>query len=125
MLKWSKRRFPLIPPNKEQNFPELLDFPAQNCTPYKEGILGYIEGFIVQTMVKDISCDICAETLLFGKNQTTYKLLGSYESLIFVKDRGDLFTSPVDVCKIITVAGKYFRCLRCESTEIEHFFKQA
>ena len=57
-------------------------------------------------MVKDISCDICAETLLFSNNQTTYKLPGSYESLIFVKDRGGLFTLAADVCNVITVAKK-------------------
>ena len=50
MLKWNKRRTSLIPPNEEQNFPELLDFPDPNCTPYKEGIIGYIEGFILPDM---------------------------------------------------------------------------
>ena len=49
------------------------------CTPYKEAIIGYIGGFIVRAMVKDISCDISAESLLFSNNQTTLKLPCSYK----------------------------------------------
>ena len=57
-------------------------------------------------MVKDISCEICADALLFSNKQTTYKLPASYESLISVKDRDGIFTPAADVCKVITVAEK-------------------
>ena len=74
--------------DEEQSLPELPDFPNQKCMPYKEGITGYIGGYIVRSMIRGISCDVCAEELLLNKNESTYKLSGFYESLLFVKDRG-------------------------------------
>ena len=64
----------------------------QNCTPYKEAIIGYIGGYIVRATVKDISCEVCGEALLYKKDQTTTALPASFESLIFIKDRGGLIT---------------------------------
>ena len=59
VLKWTKRRTPLLNNDEEQSFPELQDFPNQKCTPYKEAIIGYIGGYIVRSMIRDISCDVC------------------------------------------------------------------
>ena len=113
-LKWSKRRTPLIIPEEEQTTDEFSDAPdfitEQNCTPYKEAIIGYIGGYIVKAMVKDISCEVCAEeALLYKKDQMTTALPASFESLIFIKDRGGLITSSADVCKVLTVTEKLFR----------------
>ena len=67
-LKCSKRRTSLITPEEEQTTDEFSDAPdyitEQNCAPYKEAIIGYIGGYIVRDMVKDISCEVCAEALL-------------------------------------------------------------
>ena len=112
-LKWTKRRTPLITPEEEQTtdkFSEAPDFiTGQNCTPYKEAIIGYIGGYIVTAMVKDISCEVCAEVLLYKKDQMTTALRASFESLIFIKDIGGLITSPADVFEVLTVAEKLFR----------------
>ena len=40
----------------------------------------------MRSMITDILCDVCAEELLLNKNESTYKLSGFYESLIFVKE---------------------------------------
>ena len=109
-LKWTKRRTPLVTDRDESSLE--ADIPTnlignQIMTPYKEAILGYIGGYIVRSMLKDISCIDCADALLLNDDDTTN--YGSYHRLIFVKDRGGLISPSADVCKILTVAEKYFR----------------
>ena len=42
ILKWTKRRTRLIPPNEEQKCPGLMNFPDQNSTSYREVIITFI-----------------------------------------------------------------------------------
>ena len=63
---------------------------------YKDAILGYIGGYVVRKILKNLSCVVCAEALICKDDLNLY-----YLSLTRLKDNGDLIYPSDDVVKII------------------------
>ena len=65
LLKWSKRRFPLLEQNtissEDSNYFKDLagGLSSVSTSIYKEAILGYIAGFIVRKLYSKITSDLC------------------------------------------------------------------
>ena len=61
-LKWTKNRSPLLENTHEScsNEEAFLGVQQMNFSYYQDATLGYIGGYIVRKIIKDISCDVCA-----------------------------------------------------------------
>jgi hypothetical protein len=70
-LKWNKRSSPICLNDSQLLYTEKHDIMEQlsdainnsNLSLYKQSILGYISGFIVRKMMKNLSCSVCSEAL--------------------------------------------------------------
>ena len=91
-LKWTKNRTPFE--EKDESFNDemvlkAIDYVEDHViTPYKKAIIGYIGGYIVRSMLKEIHCEICANALKQQEQRNIGKI--QFNSLISVKNRGSL-----------------------------------
>ena len=122
-LKWTKRRAPLV----EQE--ELSDEDAKyiehlaagletyELTTHKQAILGYIAGYIVRKITKQIQCPTCNAALYFNPEimravkDHYYTAFNSpvHFHLINSKNRGGLLFPSLHVIKIVNMCEKVFR----------------
>ena len=75
---------------------------------YKGAILGYVGGYIVRKLLRNLSCEGCADALVVKGNKTATS--ANYLSLALVKERGGLVFPSVDVFKIIRICEFIFKC---------------
>ena len=66
----------------------------------KLSILGYVGGYIVRKLLRNLSCERCADALVVKGNKTAMS----------AKDRGGLVFPSVDVFKIIRICELIFKC---------------
>ena len=74
---------------------------------YKDAILGYIGGYVVRKILKNLSCVVCADALICNDNLNAY-----YLSLTHLKDNGYLIYPSKDV-KVIRMCELVFRGSIC------------
>ena len=75
-----------------------------NFSYYQDSTLGYIGEYIVRKIMKDISCNVCADALVQSPNNLLIP-----HSLVTIKDNGGLFFLSMDVWKIIRLCEIAFR----------------
>ena len=69
---------------------------TDNLSLYKDAILGYIGGYVVRKILKNLSCVVCADALICNDNLNAY-----YLSLTHLKDNGGLIYPSKDEIKVI------------------------
>lgn len=123
-LKWNRQNAPVCnyqdsmdKNNKEyiQQLSTQLD--SINFNTFKEAILGYIAGFIVQKISKSLSCHLCSQSLLFNQislpviHDHYYTNLALPKSLMLInsKNCGGLALPFPSVINIISKAEKLFQ----------------
>ena len=74
---------------------------------YTEYILGYIGGFIVRKLIRNISCEECVNTLLSNDRSSDYL------SLVCLNDNGGLLYPSSDVFKILKISEIAFKTFVC------------
>ena len=114
-LKWTRTRTPLCSSDSfdkenEDELPLNLSRLSEVSTEYRKAVIGYMGGYVVKQMLKDLSCSICAEALIDDG-----KLDSQYSHLIRIKNGGGLITPSKEVCRIIEVCEKFFRALTIAS----------
>ena len=82
----------------------------EESTQYRKAVIGYMGGYVVRQLLKDLSCPVCAEALVDDG-----KLDSSYSHLVRIKNRGGLFTPSEEVCRVIEVCDKFFRAMSIAS----------
>ena len=75
---------------------------------YRDAILGYIGGYVVRKIQKNLSCVVCADALICNDNLNAY-----YLSLTHLKDNGGLIYPSKDVIKVIRMCELVFKGSIC------------
>ncbi|KAK3872732.1 hypothetical protein Pcinc_022202 [Petrolisthes cinctipes] len=129
------RQYDLIhrsPAQKDHDYADCPNF--SNLSNYKEAAVGYIAGYVVKMVKRNLACPECLSALLSSPSHTeTSALLPSPSlashtetkcidesfSLIHTKDRGGLIKPSNDVVNICRSAEKIFqRMLKCNENQL-------
>ena len=107
-LKWSKRKSPLIGDNAENDSEPEFDLVIPDATSlYQDSSIGYIGGFIVRSMLKHLSCKVCASALV----QPARNVIHANSLLTLVKNNGGLYFPSDDVVKVLRICEFVFRSM--------------
>ena len=96
-LKWSRKRLPMVEKEDycvedEDNEDMCIRLNESSYSQYKDAILGYVGGYIVRKLLRNLSCEGCADALVVKGNKTA--MSANYRSLALVKERGGLVFHP-------------------------------
>ena len=84
---------------------------------YKDALLGYLAGFVVRKILKNISCPTCASALYLDANSFDHQYSHfsgpSYLSLLNLKNHDGLFLPTKDVFEIVHTSEKVFQVAVC------------
>lgn len=95
--------------NRSKNYlPSLIA--SYMLTDYQEAIIEYIAGFVVWSIVKKISCDVCGSALQEQKSSLCASDAAPMQFISCI-NRGGLIVPTKSVVQIVQTAEKAFDCL--------------
>jgi hypothetical protein len=91
---------PKLPMSTDHDYCDVPQF-SPHLSDFKEAVIGYMAGFVVQRLLKNIKCTECREALV-----STTKCYGNLASVIFHKDNGGLIYPSEGVYKVCVETEK-------------------